>query len=66
MIFLQIRRNGHILKTRHLHICIDDESYSALLSLQSDFNLNKTNLIEKLLKERKREDDERRVYEDIR
>lgn len=66
MISLQMKGNGRILKTRHLHICIDDESYFALLSLQSRFGLSKTMIIEQLLKERKRENDKRRVHEDIR
>lgn len=65
MIFLQMRRSGHILKIRHLHICIDDESYFALLSLQSSFGISKTKIIENLIKERKRENDERRVHEDL-
>lgn len=53
------------MKIRHLHICIDDESYFALLSLQSSFGISKTKIIEDLIKERKRENDERRVYEDL-
>lgn len=43
--------SGHILKTRHIHICIDDESYFSLLSLQSKTGLSKTQVIENLLKE---------------
>ena len=38
------------MKTRHIHICIDDESYFALLSLQLKTGLSKTQLIENLLK----------------
>ena len=40
-----------LMKIRHIHICIDDESYFALLSLQSKTGLSKTKVIENLLKE---------------
>ena len=47
------------MKTRHIHICIDDESYFALLSLQSKSGLNKTQIIENLIKEGDRESEKR-------
>ncbi len=41
--------NSDILKIRHIHIRIDDESYA--LGLQSKTGLSKTQVIENLLKE---------------
>lgn len=54
------------MKIRHIHICIDDESYFALLSLQSKTGLSKTKVIENLLKEGDRKVEKRRVYENLR
>lgn len=54
MIFFKMRGSGHILKIRHIHICIDDESYFALLYLQSETGLSKTQIIEDLIKEKKK------------
>ena len=53
------------MKTRHLHICVDDESYFALLSLQSETGLNKTQIIEKLLKKGEIDFEKRRIYENL-
>ena len=43
-----------LMKTRHIHICIDDESYFALLYLQLQTGLSKTQIIEDLIKEKKK------------
>lgn len=53
------------MKIRHIHICIDDESYFALLSLQSKTGLSKTQVIENLLKEGDRKSEKRRIYENL-
>ena len=65
MIFFKTRGSGHILKTRHIHICIDDESYFALLSLQSKTGLSKTQVIENLLKKGDFDFEKRRIYENL-
>ena len=43
-----------LMKVRHIHICIDDESYFALMYLQSQTGLSKTQIIEDLIKEKKK------------
>lgn len=53
------------MKSRHIHICIDDESYFALLSLQSKTGLSKTQLIENLLKKGDIDFEKRRIYENL-
>jgi hypothetical protein len=47
------------MKIRHIHICIDDESYFALLSLQSKTGLSKTQVIENLIKQGDRKSEKR-------
>lgn len=42
------------MKTRHIHICIDDETYFDLLYVQSKTGLSKTRIIEDLIKEKKK------------
>lgn len=53
------------MKTRHIHICIDDESYFSLLSLQSKTGLSKTQVIENLLKKGDIDFEKRRIYENL-
>jgi hypothetical protein len=50
-----MKGNGYILKTRHLHIVIDDQSYFALLNLQSMTGKSKTLVIEDIIKEKEKE-----------
>lgn len=42
------------MKTRHLHLVIDDKAYFALLNLQSLTGKSKTSVIEDLLVEKNR------------
>lgn len=55
MIFLKMKGNGFILKTRHLHIVIDDQAYFALLNMQSLTGKSKTLIIEDIIKEKEKE-----------
>lgn len=55
MTFLKMKGNGSILKTRHLHIVIDDQSYFALLNLQSMTGKSKTLVVEDIIKEKEKE-----------
>lgn len=55
MIFLKMKGNGSILKTRHLHIVIDDKAYLALLNLQSITGKSKTSVIEDIIVEKEKE-----------
>lgn len=55
MIFLKTKGDGSILKIRHLHIVIDDQSYFALLNLQSMTGKSKTLVIEDIIKEKEKE-----------
>ena len=55
MISLKMKGSGYILKTRHLHIVIDDQAYFALLNLQSMTGKSKTFVIEDIIKEKEKE-----------
>ena len=49
MIFSQTRRSGYILKNRHLHLCVSDQAYFALLFVQQFSGENKTEIFERLI-----------------
>ena len=46
---------GLNMKTRHLHLVIDDKSYFALLTLQSITGKSKTSVIEDIIIEKEKE-----------
>lgn len=50
-----MKGNGSILKTRHLHLVIDDKSYFALLHLQYITGKSKTSIIEDAIIQREKE-----------